>query len=102
MKKIFKFVLTISFTAISTLAINSLISDFSNQRLLFIVVAFTFFLMFLFAWIAPKVFFDMCWKITKIMPDNFDYDTNLNKLDLASVVMLVTANVVSIIGFLTT
>ena len=56
--------------------------------------------MHLFAWIAPKKFFDLCWKITGILPDNFDYDTSFGKLELCDIGILIVANILITIGII--
>ena len=76
MKKILKVILTILFVIGSVFAIHKLIANYSSGKLSAIVLAFTVFIMHLFAWIAPKTYFNLCWKITKYLPDSFDYDTS--------------------------
>lgn len=100
MRKILKIILTIIFMMISIFAIDKLISHFLNDRLLFVVLAFVLFSLHMFAWIAPKTFFDICWKITGILPDNFDYDTSYNKLELCDIGLLITSIVLLVISFL--
>ena len=91
MKKILIILLTIIFIIISIFAINILINKFSNEVLLFIVLAFVLFAMHLFAWFAPRVFFNFCWKITKIISDNYDYDTSYSKLGFVDMGILITS-----------
>lgn len=91
MKKVLKILLTIIFIVISIFAINKLINNFLNDSLLFVVLAFTAFAMHLFAWIAPRVFFNLCWKITGILPDNYDYDTSYGKLEVVDIGILITS-----------
>lgn len=75
MKKFFKVALTILFAVASVFTIYRIVANFTVEKLIFIVLAFTFFLMHLFAWIAPRTFLNLCWKITAWLPDNWDYDT---------------------------
>lgn len=96
MKKATKILLTILFVAIAWLSIVKLTSDFSNDRLLFTVLSFVLFAVHLFAWIAPRAFFNLCWKITNIMPDNFDYDKCYSKLELVDIGILITS--ISLLG----
>lgn len=100
MRKILKIILTIIFIVISIFAIDKLISHFLNDRLLFVVLAFVLFFLHFFAWIAPKTFIDICWKITDILSDNFDYDTSYNKLELCDIGLLITSIVLLVISFL--
>lgn len=100
MKKILKVLFTIIFTIISFVVIYRLIYDYSNDGLLFLILAITCFIIFLFSWVAPKTFFNLCWKITKIMPDNFDYDTSYSKLELLSVGLIIVSNILLSIGLL--
>lgn len=100
MRKILKIILTIIFIVISIFAINKLINNFLNDSLLFVVLAFILFSMHLFAWIAPKTFFNLCWKITNIMPDNFDYDTSYSKLEMCDIGLLITSVLLIGISFL--
>lgn len=100
MKKIIKIVFTLLFISILVFSINSLIFNFSDEELAFTIFAFVLFVMHLFAWIVPKKFFDLCWKITGILPDNFDYDTSFSKLELCDIGILVVANILVTIGII--
>lgn len=100
MKKILKVLLTIIFVIISIFAIDKLIVDCSNDGLIFFVLAVTMFFLHLFAWIWPKIFFNLCWKITAILPDNFDYETSYRKLEICDVGILIVANVMLVIALL--
>jgi DMSO/TMAO reductase YedYZ heme-binding membrane subunit len=100
MKKIIKIVLTSLFISLLVFSIYSLIFNFSNERLAFAIFAFVFFVMHLFAWIAPKKFFDLCWKITGILPDNFDYNASFSKLELCDIGILAVANILVTIGII--
>ena len=82
---------TIIFIIILSFAINKLISNFLIDSLLFVVLAFVLFSMHLFAWIAPRTFFNLCWKITGMLPDNFDYDTSYSKLEVVDIGVLITS-----------
>ena len=100
MKKNLKILLTVLFLIESLFFVNKLISDYSNDGLIFFVVAFVFFISYLFAWIAPKTFFNLCWKITKLMEDGFDYDKGLRNVESGSIGLLIFANIILTIGFL--
>ena len=100
MKKILKVLLTILFGAASFFAINNLISSYQDDKLFFIVIAFVPFFMHMFAWIAPRTFFNLCWKITDFLPDNFDYDTGYSKLELVDIGILITSILILGISFL--
>lgn len=95
-----KILLTLIFIVISIFSIIKLINKFSDNSLLFVVLAFTLFAMHLFAWIAPKTFFNLCWKITNTMPDNFDYDTSYSKLEMCDIGLLITSILLLGISFL--
>lgn len=100
MKKILKILLTIIFIVISIFAITKLINNFLNDSLLFVVLAFVLFAMHLFVWITPRTFFNLCWKITGILPDNFDYDTSYSKLELCDIGLLIISILLLGISFL--
>ena len=100
MKKVLKILLSILFIAGSIFVTLKLIANYSDDGLAFIVLAFTFFFTHLFAWIAPKIFFNLCWKITSILPDNFDYDTGYKKLEIVGLGILIVANGLLVIGYL--
>lgn len=100
MKKIIKILLTIIFVVISIMSINKLINNFLNDSLLFVALAFVLFAIHLFAWIAPKTFFNLCWKITGILPDNFDYDTSYSKLETVDIGIIITAVIFLGVSFL--
>lgn len=100
MKKVLKILLTIVFIVVSIFSIIKLINNFLDSGLLFIAIAFVSFAMHLFVWIAPKTFFNLCWKITNIMPDNFDYDTSYSKLEICDICLLITSILLLRISFL--
>lgn len=100
MKKALKILLTIIFIIISIFAINNLINNYLDDRLLFVTLAFTSFIMHLFAWIAPKTFFNLCWKITNTMSDNFDYETGYSNLENCDIGLLITSILLLGISFL--
>jgi hypothetical protein len=100
MKKTIKIVLTLLFISLLVFSINSLIFNFSDDGLFFTILAFVLFVMHLFAWIAPKKFFDLCWKITGILPDNFDYNASFSKLELCDIGILAVANILVTIGII--
>lgn len=91
MKKVLKILLTIIFIVVSIFSIIKLVNDFLDSSLLFVILAFVSFAMHLFVWIAPKTFFNLCWKTTNIMPDNFDYDTSYSKLEICDIGLLITS-----------
>lgn len=98
MKKTIKIVLTLIFVPLLIYSIYQLVFNFSDESLAFVILAAVFFVMHLFAWIAPKTFFKLCWKITNIIPDNFDYDSSFSKLELCDIGILVVANILIIIS----
>jgi hypothetical protein len=100
MKKTLKILLTILFVVVSFFLISNLASNYSIDGLFFTVIAFVFFLFALFVWIAPKTCFNLCWKFTRFLPDTYDYETGYSKLGVMTLGLLVTANIVLIIGFL--
>jgi len=100
MRKILKVVLTIIFVVFSIFAVKKLINNFFHDSLLFVVLAFTVFIMHIFAWIAPRTFFNLCWKMTKFLPDSYDYDTSYSKLEKADIGLLITSIILLGISFL--
>ena len=100
MNKILKFLLTIIFVFGSVFVIYKLIFNYTDDGLVFMVLSTTIFFLYLFTRFAPKVFFDLCWKITGIIPDHFDYDRSYRKLNIVGFGMLVVANILLIIGIL--
>lgn len=95
-----KILLTLIFIVISIFSIIKLINKFSDNSLLFVALAFTSFIMHLFAWIAPKTFFNLCWKITNTMSDNFDYETGYSNLENCDIGLLITSILLLGISFL--
>ena len=102
MKKAIKIILTLSFIPLLAFAIYQLVVNFSDQGLGFIVLAFAFFAMHLFAWIAPKKCFDLCWKMLERFPngDTYDYDTSFRKLESCDIGILIVANLVVCISLI--
>ena len=56
MRKILKVVLTIIFVVFSIFAVKKLINNFFHDSLLFVVLAFTVFIMHMFAWLHQERF----------------------------------------------
>lgn len=100
MKKFLKVALTILFVVASVFAIYRIVVNFSADKMVFIAIALTLFLMHLFAWIAPKTFFNICWKITNFLPDDWDYDTSYSKLENCDIGILITSIIFLGISFL--
>ena len=100
MKKIIKILLSILFVVGAIYTINGMVENNFGDRILFVVLAFTFFLMNLFIWIAPKTFFNLCWRITGYLPDNFDYETSFSKLEIIQIGVLVLSIILLLIGVL--
>ena len=100
MKKFLKVALTILFVVESVFAIYRIVVNFSADKMVFIAIALTLFLMHLFAWIAPKTFFNICWKITNFLPDDWDYDTSYSKLENCDIGILITSIIFLGISFL--
>ena len=95
MKKAIKVIFTLAFVVLSIFAIRKLIINIYSESFLFVVLAFGSFVMHLFAWIAPKNFFDLCWKLIDHTTDNFDYDTGYSKVGNVDI-----AYVISSVGLL--
>lgn len=100
MKKIIKIILTTIFIIGIIFVIYKLIANYSDDVLFIMIIASVFFLCHLFAWIFPKHCFNLCWKITRFMPDNYDYDTSYSKLELIDIGLIITANIILLISIL--
>lgn len=104
MKNIFRNVLkilfTLSFITILAFAIKGLVSHFSDLRLFFVIVASILFISHLWSWIAPKSFFNMCWKMTKSLHDSYDYDTSFSKLPSVGLGMAIASNIILGLAFI--
>ena len=97
---ILKTIFSITFVIEAVFVINRFVSNYSNEGMLFIGLSLLLFLLHLFAWIAPKTFFNICWKITKFLPDRFDYDASYRNLEITSMGVLIAADIFLGIGFL--
>ena len=100
MKKFLKVALTILFVVASVFAIYRIVVNFSADKMVFIAIAFTLFLMHLFAWIAPKTFFNICWKITNFLPDDWNYNISYRQLENCDIGILITSIIFLGISFL--
>ena len=100
MKKAIKIIFTLAFVVLSVFAIRKLIINIYSESFIFVVLAFGLFVMHLFAWIAPKKFFDLCWKLIDHTTDNFDYDTSYSKLEMCDIGLLITSILLLGISFL--
>ena len=99
-RTLIKIVLTLLFVFLLMLSINQLIINFSDDGFLFVGLGVTSFGMHLFAWIAPRTFFNLCWKIADSLrpEDYFDYDAGFRKLELCDIGLLVVANIFVVLG----
>ncbi len=70
------------------------------NELVFASFSTVMFIVYLVSWIAPKLFFSLCWKISYIMPDTFDYETGYNKMNITSLGLFVTSFIIFLIGCL--
>lgn len=97
MKNIFRNVLkilfTLSFITIFAFAIKGLVSHFSDLRLFFVIVASILFISHLWSWIAPKSFCKMCWKMSRFLPDSYDYDTLFSHVPSVGLGMAIASNI---------
>ncbi len=59
-----------------------------------------FFVFSMFSWIAPRAFFNICWKLSGILRETYDYDTGLARVDSMSLSFLIVALVGLGIGLL--
>ena len=78
-------ILSIIYVIFLYFAIKILISNFSDGKMFITIISTTLYLCHLLAWLFPKWFFDICWKLSKSIVDGFDYETNfrnLKKIDL--------------------
>ena len=98
--KILKTIFSIIFAIEAIFVISRFVSNYSNTGVMFISLALVLFLLHLFAWIAPKKLFDLCWKISSIYPDDFDYDTSYKKIGLIGFWFLIVSIVILMIGLL--
>ena len=100
MKKVLKILLTIAFVIGLAFVIYKLIDNFSEDSLLVTILAFVMFCMHLFSWLAPKTFFNLCWRITDHLPDRYDYDRGYKNLATSGLVILIISNILLLIGIL--
>ena len=100
MKKLLKILLTIAFVIGLAFVIYKLIDNFSEDSLLVTILAFVMFCMHLFSWLAPKTFFNLCWRITDHLPDRYDYDRGYKNLAISGLVILIISNILLLIGIL--
>ena len=102
MKKMLKIGLTIIFVIAMIFEIIMVTNNYSQDALGFAVFALAIFLMHLFIWIAPTKIFDLCWKLTKYMPDAYDYETSYGNLDNVGLGVLITSIMFLIISIILT
>lgn len=99
MKKIIKTIFTIIFIVITVFSIKKLIYNFSEDCLITILFAGFLFAMHMFAWIAPKKFYDLCWKINHLLPNDYeDYEYNCERgvkvIEIGDIVILILSIVI--------
>ena len=97
---ILKTIFSITFGIEAVFVINRFVSNYSNDGVMFISLALLLFLLHLFAWVAPKKLFDLCWKASSIYPDDFDYDTSYKKLGLIGMWLLIVSIVILMMSLL--
>ena len=106
-KTILKSVLTAVFVPLAIYQIYRLVIDFKTRGAdlavegsFGIVFALVFFVFAIFAWIAPKTLFNLCWKMSKFMPETYDYETGLTNMSSFSLGCLIFSVIFLGIGFL--
>lgn len=101
MKRTITISLTIIFIICSIFAIIWEMNNYSIESSCFVGSSFVFYLLFLIGWIAPKKFFNICWKITDFtMDDKFDYDGGYKYFKKTRIGFLITAYILLAIGVL--
>lgn len=100
MKKILKILLTIVYLVLVFLAVIRLLSFYTNDKLLFIVLSILSFLLHIFVWFAPKTFFNICWKISNYLPDNYDYETSFSRLEWGEMGLLISSFIFALISLI--
>lgn len=102
MKKALKIIFTILFVAGMAFEIYEMTFAYSDDVLIFVVLAVACFLFHLFAWIAPKTLANICWRISRHFPFAGDYDAGLANMGNLSLGLVVIANIFLIISVLLT
>lgn len=102
LKKTLKITLTILCLVGIAFEIYELCVNYSDDGLGYLIFSTFFFLSHLFIWIAPKTFFNICWKLSRFYPDEFDYDTSFSKIGNVGLGLLITAIIILCISVLLT
>ena len=102
LKKTLKIALTILYLMALAFEIYELCVNYSGDGMVCLIFSMLSFSMHLFIWIAPKTFFNICWKLSKFYPDEFDYDTSFSKIGNVGLGLLITAIIILCISILVT
>ena len=90
-KKVLKIILTIICSVGIAFEIYGMSVNYNDGGLFLLVLAICSFIVHIFAWITPKTLFNLCWRVSKYYPDDFDYDTSLSKIGNVGLGILITA-----------
>ena len=101
-KNILKIALTMLYIAALAFEIYQLCVNYSDDGLGWLIFSISFFLPHLFIWIAPKTFFNICWKMSKFYPDASDYDTSFRNVSNVGIGLLITSIIILCISILLT
>ena len=91
--KILNTILSLIYIILLCFAIKIIIREYSDGKLLLIIISSTIYIFHLFAWLFPKMFFNICWKICNSINDGFDYETNFSKLKKIDLGMIIFSGI---------
>lgn len=98
MKKALKIVCTILYVLGIVFTAMNMQLVCTRDPMLCIALSLLFFVVHLFAWLAPKTLFNFVWKKSAIYSDSWDYETSYSKLDICGLGFAITAVIFLVLG----
>lgn len=98
--RILKILFTILFVLGAFFIATNIQLFYTRDPMVCIALALFVFVLHLFAWVAPKTFFNLCWKMSALLPDYCDYDSGYRKLDVCGLSFVITSDLFLVMGLL--
>lgn len=98
--RISKILFTILFVLGAFFVATNIQLFYTQGPMVCIALALFVFALHLFAWVAPKTCFNLCWKMSALLPDYFDYDAGYRKLDVCGLGLVITSDLFLTMGLL--
>lgn len=91
MKKIMHFLNSILYITVIVFIVRDIFNKYSDIYLIMVSLSILIHVFYIFSYICPKLLFDACWKLTKYLPENYDYDTNYANIGKVRIGLMISS-----------